>query len=48
MDLDIYLMLFTCAAPHTKSKGLSIDVPYHLSYTFYTCSAMYKKQGDPD
>jgi hypothetical protein len=28
---------------HTKSKGLPIDVPYHLSYAFYTRIVMYKK-----
>jgi hypothetical protein len=42
-SLIIYLMLFTRAAPHTKSKGLPIDIAYYLSYAFYTCSAAYKK-----
>jgi hypothetical protein len=32
---------------HTKSKGLLIDVPFY-PYTFYTRSAVYKKQGAPD
>jgi hypothetical protein len=37
-------MLFIYTAPHTKSKGSSIGVPYHLSYTFYTRSAVYKNK----
>jgi hypothetical protein len=48
ISLNIYLMLFICAAPRTKSKGLPIDVPYHLSYAFYMCSTAYKKQGGPN
>jgi hypothetical protein len=48
MCLIIYPMLFTCSAPRTKSKGLPIDIPYHLYYAFYTCSTAYKKQGAPD
>jgi hypothetical protein len=36
-------MLFTCVVPHTKNKGLLIDVPYHLSYAFYRHGAPYKK-----
>jgi hypothetical protein len=30
MFLVIYLVFFTHATLHTKSKGLPIDVPYHL------------------
>jgi hypothetical protein len=41
------LILFTCAVPHTKIKGLLIDVPFY-SYSFYTRTAAYKKQGTPD
>jgi hypothetical protein len=40
-------MLFTRATPRTKSKGIPIDVPSHLSYAFYTRNAAYKKQGAP-
>jgi hypothetical protein len=47
-SLIIYLMLFTRTVSHTKSKGLPIDIPYYLSYVFYTCSATYKKHGAPD
>jgi hypothetical protein len=35
------LILFTRAAPRTKSMGLLIDVHFH-PYTFYTCIAAYK------
>jgi hypothetical protein len=36
-SIGIYLMIFTHAAPHTKSKGLPIDIPNWLSSnTFYT------------
>jgi hypothetical protein len=42
-SLIICLMFFTCATSHTKSKRLLIDVPYHLSYAFYTRSVAYKK-----
>jgi hypothetical protein len=38
------LILFTHVAPHTKSKGLPIDVLFY-SYTFYMSSATYNKQG---
>jgi hypothetical protein len=41
------LILFICVAPHKKSKGLPIDVTFY-SYTFYMCSAAYKKQGASD
>jgi hypothetical protein len=47
-SLSIYLMLFTHAALRTKSKGLPIDAPYHLSYDFYLRSVAYKKQRTPD
>jgi hypothetical protein len=30
MFLNMYLILFTHVASRTKSKGLPIDVPYHL------------------
>jgi hypothetical protein len=40
------LVLFTRAAPHTKSKRLLIDVQFY-SYTFYPRSATYKNQGAP-
>jgi hypothetical protein len=46
MSLISYLMIFTRAASCTKSKGLPIDIPYHLSYTFYTRSTTYKKAKD--
>jgi hypothetical protein len=42
-SLIIYLMFFTRATPRTKSKGLLIDIPYHLSYAFYMCNTTYKK-----
>jgi hypothetical protein len=41
------LILFTRTTPSTKSKGLSIDVPFY-SYTFYMHNATYKKHGAPD
>jgi hypothetical protein len=42
-------MLFTRVALRTKSKGLSINVPYSVkTYAFYTRSTAYKKQGAPD
>jgi hypothetical protein len=41
------LILFTCAVPYTKSKGLLIDVMFY-PYTFYTRSVMYKKQATLD
>jgi hypothetical protein len=47
-SLIIYLMLFTCVALRTKSKGLPIDVPLHLFYAFYTHNTKNKKQGAPD
>jgi hypothetical protein len=68
---DLSLILFTRAAPRTKSKGLPMDIPVYLlyflhsqcrvqkargsrstfhsiSYTFYTRSTTYKKQGALD
>jgi hypothetical protein len=48
MSLIIYLRFFIRATPCKKSKGLSIDVSYHLSYDFYTCSVAYIKQGALD
>jgi hypothetical protein len=44
-SLTIYLMIFTCATPYTKSKGLSVDILYHLFYAFYMHSVVDKKQG---
>jgi hypothetical protein len=41
------IILFRRATPHTKSKGLPIDISFY-SYTFYMRSAAYKKQGAPD
>jgi hypothetical protein len=43
-------MLFTCIAPHTKSKGLPIDDPLFSkkTYTFYMRSTAFKKQGALD
>jgi hypothetical protein len=38
------LILFTRTTSCTKSKELTIDVPFH-SYTFYTHSATYKNKG---
>jgi hypothetical protein len=45
MSLSI-LILFTHTTPHTKSKGLLLDVLFY-PYTLYTCNAAYKKQGAP-
>jgi hypothetical protein len=43
------LILFTCVASHTKSKGSRSAVPYSAeTYAFYTRSTTYKKQGAPD
>jgi hypothetical protein len=42
-------MLYTCVAPHTKSKELLIGCPlFSKKYAFYTHSTAYKKQGAPD
>jgi hypothetical protein len=48
LSLTIYLLFFTCVTPRIKSKWLPIDIPQHLSYTFYIRSTVYKKQGAPD
>jgi hypothetical protein len=44
------LMPFTRVAPRTKSKGLLISGPLfsRKTYSFYTRSTAYKKQGAPD
>jgi hypothetical protein len=46
IDVPFYLILFTCAAPRTKSKGFPIDVSFY-PYTFNMCNTTYEKQGAP-
>jgi hypothetical protein len=42
-------MIFTCVAPHIKSKGLPIGgLLLSKNLVFYIRSTAYKKQGAPD